>query len=47
MPPCELARTDKPTERLLEAITMIVVIQGETLGEISADEALVTITVAV
>jgi len=41
MPQCELTREDNLTERLLEDITMIVVIQEETSVAISVDEATV------
>jgi hypothetical protein len=41
MPQCELIREDNLTERLLEDIPMIVVIQEETSVAISVDEATV------
>jgi hypothetical protein len=47
MPLCELARMVKLIEHLLEDITMIVVTQEGTSGEISVDEALVTTIAAI
>jgi hypothetical protein len=41
MPQCELIREDNLTDRLLEDIIMIVVIQEETSVAISVDEATV------
>jgi hypothetical protein len=47
MPRCVLIKEDNLTEHLLEDITMIVAIQGGTLGAISGDEALAITIVAI